>query len=143
MRKANHFILSASFIFISFLSSAQKKSGVDPIDGFKSEAISDLQGKYADYKKIALQIWDYAELGFKEVKSTALLQQTLSSSGFSVQAGVAGMPTAFIATYGSGKPVIGILAEFDALPGLSPEKMQDMDAAIIYSAPHLLHPPSN
>ncbi len=129
MRKANHYILSASFIFISFLSSAQKKASVDPIDGFKSEAIGDLQGKYADYKKIALQIWDYAELGFKEVKSTALLQQTLSSSGFAVQAGVAGMPTAFIATYGSGKPVIGILAEFDALPGLSQEASPEKQSA--------------
>jgi len=65
-------------------------------------------------------------VGYKEVKSSALHQQTLKDAGFTVQAGVAGIPTAFVATYGSGKPVIGILAEFDALPGLSqtnsPEK---------------------
>ena len=73
------------------------------------------------YKDIALQIWNYAEVGYKEVKSAALLQKTLSDNGFDVKAGVAGIPTAFVATYGSGKPVIGILAEYDALPGLSQE----------------------
>jgi len=85
-----------------------------------------LQGKYDDYKKIALQIWNYAEVGYKEVKSSALHQKILSDNGFTVEAGVADIPTAFVATYGSGKPVIGILAEFDALPGLAqtatPEK---------------------
>src|SRR5260221_14657818 len=83
----------------------------------KSGAISDIQSHYDDYKKIALQIWDYAEAGYKEVKSSALLQKTLTDNGFTVKAGVADIPTAFVATYGSGSPVIGILAEFDALPG--------------------------
>src|SRR5258708_29331399 len=83
----------------------------------KAQAITDIQSHYEEYKKIALQIWDYAEVGYKEVKSSALLQKTLSASGFTVQAGVADIPTAFVAEYGSGKPVIGILAQFDALPG--------------------------
>jgi aminobenzoyl-glutamate utilization protein B len=93
----------------------------------KATATNDIQSKYADYKSIALQIWNYAEVGYKEVKSSALLQRTLSDNGFNVKPGVAEIPTAFVATYGSGSPVIGILAEFDALPGLSqqatPEKM--------------------
>ncbi len=93
----------------------------------KSQAITDIQSKYGDYKAIALQIWNYAEVGFKEVKSSALLQKTLGDNGFTVKAGVAEIPTAFVASYGSGSPVIGILAEFDALPGLGqqavPEKM--------------------
>ncbi len=105
---------------------AQKKTTTSTNDALKKEVISDIQSQYGDYKKIALQIWDYAEVGYKEVKSTALLQQTLKDNGFTVQAGVAEIPTAFVASYGSGKPVIGILAEFDALPGLaqqaSPEK---------------------
>lgn len=92
----------------------------------KDLAIKDIQGKYDDYKKVALQIWNYAEVGYKEVRSSALHQKTLSDNGFTVEAGVADIPTAFVATYGSGKPVIGILAEFDALPGLAqnatPEK---------------------
>ncbi|MCH8269312.1 MAG: amidohydrolase, partial [Acidobacteria bacterium] len=71
------------------------------------------------YKNVALQLWDFAELGYQEERSTELLQTQLKEAGFEVTAGVAGMPTSFIATYGSGQPVIGILAEFDALPGLS------------------------
>ena len=85
----------------------------------KNETATTIQSGYDAYKKIALNIWDYAELGYKEKKSSALLQQTLKDNGFTVEAGVAGMPTAFVATYGSGSPVIGILAEYDALPGLS------------------------
>ncbi len=68
---------------------------------------------------ISRQIWEAAELGFHETKSSALLQQELKANGFEVQAGVAQMPTAFTATFGSGKPVIVIMGEFDALPGLS------------------------
>jgi len=109
------------------LSIAQKKNvkGITPIDKIKAEAIQDMQSKYDDYKKIALQIWDYAEVGYKEVKSSQLHQQTLRDNGFTVQAGVADIPTAFLATYGSGKPVIGILAEYDALPGLSQEAVPE------------------
>ena len=91
----------------------------------KESAINDIQGRYEIYKKTALQIWDYAEVGYKEIKSTALLQQMLKDNGFTIEAGVAGIPTAFVATYGTGKPVIGILAEFDALPGLSQEAVPE------------------
>ena len=101
------------------LSFAQKN--VSAVTGLKDEAIKDIDSRYEDYKKIALQIWNYAEVGYKEKKSSALLQQTLQANGFTIQSGVAEMPTAFVASYGSGKPVIAILAEFDALPGLSQE----------------------
>ena len=69
--------------------------------------------------QMARQIWEWAEVGYQETRSSALLQSELKSAGFAIEAGVAGMPTAFVATAGSGKPIIGILAEFDALPGLS------------------------
>lgn len=91
----------------------------------KEEAIKSIDVKYDAYKKIALQIWGYAEVGYKEQKSSSLLQQTLQSNGFTVQAGVADMPTAFVASYGSGKPVIAILAEYDALPGLSQDAVPE------------------
>lgn len=91
----------------------------------KQHAIDGLQSKYTEYKKIALQIWDYAEVGYKEVKSSALLQKTLSDADFTVKAGVADIPTAFVASYGTGSPVIGILAEFDALPGLSQQAIPE------------------
>ncbi|HEX8427059.1 amidohydrolase [Hymenobacter sp.] len=91
----------------------------------KQQALKDINASYAAYSKIALQIWEYAEVGYKETQSSSLLQQTLRQQGFAVQAGVADIPTAFVATYGSGKPVIGILAEFDALPGLSQQAVPE------------------
>jgi aminobenzoyl-glutamate utilization protein B len=117
-------IFCANFIFI-FTVTAQKKIPKNTSTAVKDEAINDIQAKYNEYKDIALQIWNYAEVGYKEVKSSALLQKTLTDNGFDVKAGVAEIPTAFVATYGSGKPVIGILAEFDALPGLSQEAIPE------------------
>lgn len=81
-------------------------------------------GKYIDsqlpvYRGLALQIWSYAELSFNEKQSAEALKDCLQQAGFTVQSRVAGMPTAFVASFGSGKPIIGILAEFDALPGVS------------------------
>ena len=117
-------------IFTSFLSLAigcnclaQNINNSKSISGLKNEIATSIQANYDAYKKIALSIWDYAELGYKERKSSALLQSTLKDNGFAVEAGVAGMPTAFVATYGSGSPVIGILAEYDALPGLAQDKL--------------------
>jgi aminobenzoyl-glutamate utilization protein B len=75
--------------------------------------------------EMARSIWDWAEVGYQEVKSSALLQKELTDAGFRVEAGVAGMPTAFVATAGSGKPVIGILAEFDALPGITQDAVPE------------------
>jgi aminobenzoyl-glutamate utilization protein B len=73
----------------------------------------------AHFSETSKTIWQYAELGYQEDKSSALLERELQSAGFRVQSPVAGEPTAFVATYGQGEPVIGILGEFDALPGLS------------------------
>jgi len=73
----------------------------------------------AHFSAISRSIWEYAELGYQEEKSSALLQRELQAAGFRVEAPVADEPTAFVATYGEGEPVIGILGEFDALPGLS------------------------
>jgi aminobenzoyl-glutamate utilization protein B len=73
----------------------------------------------ANWKQVSKQIWDYAELGYHENRSSELLQGQLKGAGFSLESGVADEPTGFIASYGQGKPVIAILGEFDALPGLS------------------------
>lgn len=106
------------------------------IETLKSQAISDIQSKYDIYKKTALQIWDYSELGYKEQKSSTLLQQLLKDNGFSVTAGVADIPTAFVASYGSGSPVIGILGEYDALPGLSQQAVPEKSTAAGRDAGH-------
>jgi len=105
-------------------------------NGDKDKIIASIQAKESEYAKIAHQIWEYAEPGYLEVKSSALLQEELKSAGFEVTAGVAGIPTAFIATYGSGKPVIGILAEYDALPGLSNVSDPEQKAVITGGAGH-------
>jgi len=100
------------------------------IELLKSQAITDIQSKYDIYKKTALQIWEYSELGYKEQKSSALLQQLLKDNGFAVTAGVADIPTAFVASFGSGSPVIGILGEYDALPGLSQQATPEKKPAV-------------
>ena len=69
--------------------------------------------------RISDQIWDLAELSFAEFKSAELLVDILKQEGFTVTCGVAGLPTAFTATYGTGTPHLGILAEYDALSGMS------------------------
>ena len=81
--------------------------------------IADLDAREPAISALSDQLWDLAELGYLEQKSSALLQETLRKEGFAIQAGVAEIPTAFIASYGSGEPVIAIMGEFDALPGIS------------------------
>jgi aminobenzoyl-glutamate utilization protein B len=76
-----------------------------------------------DFGDIAQTIWDLAEVGYQETESSALLQRTLVGAGFEVEPGVAGIPTAFVASWSNGDgPVIGILAEYDALPGITQDR---------------------
>lgn len=89
---------------------------------FVSRAIEE---RAAQYGRLAQEIWDLAEVGYLEERSSALLQQELQAAGFTVEAGVAGIPTAFIAEWGRGDPVIGILAEFDALPGITQDRVPE------------------
>ena len=80
-------------------------------------------------------IWSYAELGLQEFKSSGLLIETLETEGFTIEKGLAGMPTCFVATYGSGKPVVGILAEYDALPMISQKARCPKQTPLIEGAP--------
>ncbi|MBS0201427.1 MAG: amidohydrolase [Planctomycetes bacterium] len=92
-------------------------------------ALADIQEREAELKSVNQQIWNFAEVGLEETRSSALLVQKLKDAGFEVKVGVANLPTAFIATYGSGKPVVGILAEYDALPDLS-QKVSPIQEAV-------------
>jgi aminobenzoyl-glutamate utilization protein B len=85
----------------------------------KEEAFAWLEANKSRLAEINDQIWRFAETAMEEYESSELLASYLEKNGFQVTRGVAGMPTAFVAVYGSGEPVIGILAEYDALPGLS------------------------
>lgn len=85
---------------------------------------------------ISRQIWESPEIGFREEKSSALLRDELRAAGFKIQSGVAGMPTAFTAEWGSGKPVIAILGEYDALPGLSQKDVPHAEAVVVGAPGH-------
>lgn len=84
------------------------------------ERISQLvEGKKQSFIEVSDRIWENPELGFLEYRSSEILSEALLKEGFSVEKGIAGIPTAFKAVYGSGEPVIGFLGEYDALPSLS------------------------
>lgn len=83
------------------------------------DMITKISAQYEKTATMAKTLWDYAEVGYLEEKSSHYLQKQLADAGFKVTAGVADIPTAFVAEFGSGGPVIGILAEFDALPGIN------------------------
>jgi len=87
------------------------------------------------FGRISDAIWSYAELGLQEFNSSKLLADTLEAGGFTVERGVAGMPTAFVASYGSGTPVIGLLGEFDALPMLSQKGRVPTQDPLVPGAP--------
>ncbi|MFQ5789233.1 MAG: amidohydrolase [Acidobacteriota bacterium] len=91
----------------------------------KTKAWAWIDQKADVLKQVNRNIWGYAETGLEEFKSAKELQDLLRAHGFSVDEGVAGMPTAFVASYGGGRPIIGILAEYDALPGLSQERVPE------------------
>lgn len=146
MKSTVNFRSTVIFIFLSFIAPGtilcQKKSD----DGFLGRAELYKAKKTAlDYlsdslivKKYGLisdSIWNFAELGMQEFKSSAILIKTLEEEGFDVQKGVAGMPTCFIATWGSGKPVIGILGEFDALPMISQKALTPTMSPVIAGGP--------
>ena len=85
----------------------------------KDKICSLVDAKADCFVKLNDQIWANPELDFKETKSAAALIEVLKAEGFQVEEGLAGIPTAFVGSWGSGRPIIGILGEFDALPGLS------------------------
>ena len=102
----------------------------------KKDVQKSIEKRAKDYENIAKSIWGWAEMGYLEEKSSALLQKTLSDAGFSIKAGVADIPTAFVAEYGSGLPIIGILAEYDALPGISQEVATERKPILDQEAGH-------
>lgn len=109
-------------LFILFLAaqwSIGQNSLPSSIANEKKAVIQSLEAKKQQYVDVATNIWNLAELGYKEGKSANLLQSMLKEEGFTIETGVAGIPTAFTATFGSGTPVIGVLGEYDALPGFS------------------------
>ncbi|MBY6127200.1 amidohydrolase [Qipengyuania aquimaris] len=90
-----------------------------PLAAQTADPLAEVAAQEERTDRVAKQIWDWAELGYLENRSSGLLQDELTSEGFTVEAGIADIPTAFLAEWGEGGPVIAILAEYDALPGIS------------------------
>ncbi len=117
-------------IMITTISYSQK------LDKTKQNIISSVENHKQEIIEISDQIWELAELAFNEHESSKILSDYAEKNGFTVEKGVAGMPTAFVATYGSGKPVISVLGEFDALPGLSQTTTPNKNPLVVGGSGH-------
>jgi aminobenzoyl-glutamate utilization protein B len=111
-------IISRTFLLIAGLLCVTAVSAQQPA-ALKREAWSYIERRTDVFAEANQTIWAAAEGSLQETESAQALQGLLADSGFEVEAGVAGMPTAFVASFGSGRPVISFLAEYDALPGVS------------------------
>ena len=108
--------LSLLFIFSMNIIFSQSE-----ISEINKDILNSIEKHSSNLINISDKIWNLAETAFNEHESSKLLADYASENGFNVEMGVAGMPTAFVATYGQGEPVISVLGEFDALPGISQE----------------------
>ena len=118
MRRLSLVIRSFSFLVGIFLVSAHWAADT-PFRPAQKTAVEAVDRLASSIKEVNQSIWNFAEVGLQEHKSSELLVKKLREAGFDVKTGISGMPTAFVASCGSGKPVIGILAEYDALPEMS------------------------
>ncbi|MGI9542701.1 MAG: M20/M25/M40 family metallo-hydrolase, partial [Cyclobacteriaceae bacterium] len=130
MKRALLFLLISSVLAPG---QAQKKP---KINANKKAVIASIDSKYAQLTELSDKIWSFEEIAFQEKQSAQALSDFAEANGFNVTRGVAEIPTAFTAEYGSGKPVIGILGEFDALPGLSQKTVPNKDPLNPGSAGH-------
>jgi aminobenzoyl-glutamate utilization protein B len=102
----------------------------------KDKAWSWIDDNKDEFIEVSDKIWGYAELGMVEHKSAQIHVDTLRKHGFKVEHGVAGMPSAFVATWGEGKPVIGFMGEYDALPGISNKPVPHKEWEIVDGPGH-------
>lgn len=98
---------------------AQQTAATKDLSVLKEALTESIRQREQVYWDAALKIWKWAEPGYQEEQSANLLAEILAAEGFTIRKGVAGIPTAFMAEFGSGKPVLALLGEYDALPGLS------------------------
>src|SRR5262245_61613574 len=102
----------------------------------KVTAVASVQRQRPEMVNLANQVWAFAETALRETRSSKVLADHAEAQEFKVERGVAGMPTAFVATYGQGKPVIAILGEYDALPGISQKAQPTKEALVAGAAGH-------
>ena len=110
--------LPATVLCLSAILSPAVPAAAQDVPAVRRAVIAETDRMAGEIARIASTLWQYSELALTEQRSAAFLADMLQREGFRVERGVAGMPTAFIASFGAGSPVIGILAEYDALPGI-------------------------
>jgi len=126
--------LTATLLFITL--------AVHPLLAFggdlkkKEDAVASIEKHKSELTDLSDQIWRFAETALRETRSSKALEDYAEKQGFEVKRGVAGMPTAFVASYGQGRPIVGILGEYDALPGISQKAQPVKEALEAGSAGH-------
>ncbi len=125
-----------SFCLIAFAApSVRAVKSASGLDG-RDEMLRKMDERADHFGKLSRQIWEFAEVGYKEKQSADLLKSELRAAGFQIQENVGEIPTAFTASYGGGKPVIGIMGEYDALPGLSQDSVPEKKPRIAGAPGH-------
>jgi len=125
-------------LVLGFLASAASWTAAAQTDGgdvaLKQRAVREVDTQSTHLIDLSDQVWRFAETALKETKSSKVLADYAEQEGFHVTRGIAGLPTAFVAEFGEGAPVIGIMGEYDALPGIS-QKAQPTREALVEGAP--------
>jgi len=135
MRSLSSVAILIAGLSVTAIRAQQQQHRQPGATGVLAGVLAGIDYSRAHYADVAHEIWGFAEVGYQEQKSSALLQSELKGAGFDVKAGVAGIPTAFVATFGHGQPIIGLVGEFDALPGLSQEAMTPSRTPIVAEGP--------
>ena len=121
---------------ISATAQKQKNQSDSKRSPNKALATQSVDKHQADLTKLSDQVWAFAETALKEFQSSKVLADYAETQGFKVTRGVAGMPTAFIGEFGSGKPIVGIMGEYDALPGISQKAQTTREPLVEGGAGH-------
>jgi aminobenzoyl-glutamate utilization protein B len=121
-------------LIASFVAVAPAQDG--RLEDLRSAAWKEVAAQEQDLIVLSDRIWKYAEISLRERQSSSALAEYLQAEGFRLTRGVAGMPTAFVAEWGSGSPVLGILGEFDALPGVSNQAAPRKEARVVGAPGH-------
>jgi aminobenzoyl-glutamate utilization protein B len=134
IRRRSAFFLCVCALILPSLVQAAAKPSIPKPGPNKEAAAASVERHRPELVELANQVWGFAETALREKRSSKVLADYAEAQGFKVERGVAGLPTAFVASYGSGKPVIAILGEYDALPGIS-QKAQPTKEPVEAGAP--------
>ena len=132
MRHCKILLVLFSFALLIAPAWPQPKTALEDL---KNEAIQEIDQRQVFTQQMVDQIFSYAELGFQEIETSRYLTSMLEKNGFKVERGIAGIPTAWVATYGSGKPVIDFMADIDCIPRASQKPGVAYHDPIVEGAP--------